>query len=53
MQSVKLNGRAYNKLFIMRADMVNGGTLEFTMSPVPGNFKHAVLPPSISETLNE
>ena len=52
-QSVKLNGRAYNKLFITHADIVNGGTLEFTMSPVPGNFKHAILPPSISETLNE
>ena len=52
-QSVKLNGRAYNKLFITHADMVNGGTLEFTMSSVPGNFTHAILPPSISETLNE
>ena len=27
--------------------------LEFTMSSVPGNFKHAILPPSMSETLNE
>lgn len=53
MQSVKLNGRAYNKLFITHADIVNGGTLEFTMSSVPGNFKHAILPPSMSETLNE
>lgn len=52
-QSVKLNGRSYNKLFITHADMVNGGTLEFTMSSVPGDFKHAILPPSISETLNE
>ena len=52
-QSVKLNGRAYNKLFITHADIVNGGTLEFTMSSVPGNFKHAILPPSMSETLNE
>lgn len=52
-QSVKLNGKAYNKLFITHADMVDGGILEFTMSSVPGNFKNAVLPPSISETLNE
>ena len=43
-QSVKLNGRAYNKLFITHADIVNGGTLEFTMSSVPGNFKHAENP---------
>ena len=52
-QSVKLNGKVYNKLFITHADMVDGGILEFTMSSVPGNFKNAVLPPSMSETLNE
>ena len=37
-QSVKLNGKVYNKLFITHADMVDGGILEFTMSSVPGNF---------------
>ena len=53
MLSAKLYGSAYYNLFITQVDIVNGGSLEFTMSSVPGNFKHAILPPSMSETLNE
>lgn len=52
-QSVKLNGKAYHKLFITHKDIVDGGTLEFTMGPVPGNFEHAVLPPSVSKELKQ
>lgn len=34
-QSVKLNGRAYTKSFITYKDIMNGGTLEFTMGGTP------------------
>ena len=52
-QSVKLNGEAYNKLFLTHTDIVDGGILEFTMGSVPGNFGDSVLPPSLSEILSE
>ena len=52
-QSVKLNGEVYNKLFITHTDIVDGGILEFTMGSVPGNFGDSVLPPSLSEILSE
>jgi len=52
-QSVKLNGEDYHKLFITHKDIVDGGTLEFTMGPAPGNFVHAVLPPSVSKAPKE
>ncbi|PWG78243.1 GH92 family glycosyl hydrolase [Pararcticibacter amylolyticus] len=34
-QSVKLNGKSYNKTYITHQDIVKGGTLEFTMGPQP------------------
>lgn len=34
-QSVKLNGKPYTKSYIMHADLVAGGTLEFVMGAVP------------------
>ena len=34
-QSVKLNGRRYGKTYITQSDIMNGGTLEFTMSAKP------------------
>lgn len=32
-RSVKLNGKEYDKPYIMHSDIMNGGTLEFTMGP--------------------
>jgi predicted alpha-1,2-mannosidase len=34
-QSIKLNGKAYTKSFIMYNDIMNGGTLEYTMGNKP------------------
>ncbi|WP_214073841.1 GH92 family glycosyl hydrolase [Mucilaginibacter sp. dw_454] len=34
-QSVKLNGKAYNKTYITQNDIMNGATLEFTMGTKP------------------
>jgi predicted alpha-1,2-mannosidase len=34
-QSVKLNGRPYSKTYIRHSDIVKGGTLEYTMGPMP------------------
>ncbi|NIG56827.1 GH92 family glycosyl hydrolase [Chitinophaga sp. Cy-1792] len=50
-QSVKLNGKNYNKLFITHKDMAEGGELEFTMGATPADFDGAVLPPSVSKSL--
>lgn len=37
-QSVKLNGKAYDKGYITHHDLQNGGTLEFVMSSEPGKL---------------
>ncbi len=34
-QSAKLNGKPYNKCYISHQQILNGGTLEFTMGPQP------------------
>lgn len=34
-QSVELNGKAYNKIFITHQDIMGGATLTFTMGPEP------------------
>jgi predicted alpha-1,2-mannosidase len=34
-QSVKLNGKDYDKTYITHTDIMNGGLLEFTMGPKP------------------
>lgn len=34
-QSLKLNGKAYDKAFIRHEDIVRGGTLDFVMGPTP------------------
>ena len=34
-ESVKLNGEIYNKTYIDHSDIMNGGTLEFTMTNIP------------------
>lgn len=40
-QSIRLNGKDYNKLFITHEDIVQGGILEFVMGNTPGNFENA------------
>ena len=51
-QSVKLNGKSYDKVWFKYADVVNGGTLDFTLGGKPnpkfGESKQAV-PPSMSK----
>ena len=34
-KEVKLNGKPYDKLYLTHSDIMNGGTLEFVMSPTP------------------
>jgi putative alpha-1,2-mannosidase len=40
-QSVMLNDKPYNKTFIMHKDILNGGTLQFTMGPKPNRHRGA------------
>jgi predicted alpha-1,2-mannosidase len=47
-QSIRLNGAPLNQIWFRHADMVNGGTLELTMSDLPNNTLGALgskLPP--------
>ena len=37
-QSVRLNGKPYTRSYIMYADIIRGGTLEFQMGPQPSDF---------------
>lgn len=34
-KSLKINGKNYDKLYLTHSDLMNGGVLEFTMSPTP------------------
>ncbi len=45
-KSIRLNGKSLNRLFITHKEIVNGGTLEFEMSPQPNDdlFSEALLP---------
>lgn len=52
-QSVKLNGKQYTKLFITHKDIIEGGDLEFIMGAEPGVFKPGTLPPSVSKAAIE
>ncbi|MBV8254100.1 MAG: glycoside hydrolase family 92 protein [Chitinophaga sp.] len=45
-QAVKLNGKDYNKLYITNKDIMEGGSIEFSMGPTPGVFERAVPPSS-------
>ncbi len=49
-QSVRLNGKDHTKLWFRHADIVNGGTIEFTMGSAPGKFGTGedAVPPSLS-----
>ena len=38
-KSVKLNGKAYNKLYITHADLLAGGKLEFQMASTPNKSR--------------
>ncbi|MCJ7842787.1 GH92 family glycosyl hydrolase [Lederbergia sp. NSJ-179] len=54
-QSMKLNGKPYNKLTIAHEDLANGATLEFTMGPEPskwGTGKDAALSSITSSSTN-
>jgi predicted alpha-1,2-mannosidase len=52
-QSLKLNGNIYNKTYIHHSDIMNGGTLEFTMGAKPnyhfGTAKEAIYPSKIMD----
>lgn len=51
-QSVRLNGKAYRKLYISHQDILNGGTLEFIMGPKPAeSFSSSAggIPPSMTK----
>jgi putative alpha-1,2-mannosidase len=50
-QSVRLNGNPYSKLWFRHADIANGASLEFTMSPEPTRFGAGedAIPPSMPE----
>jgi putative alpha-1,2-mannosidase len=50
-QSVRLNGQPLEKTFIRHADLMEGGTLEFTMGPAPNTkwgSSPSAAPPSMS-----
>ncbi len=34
-QAIKLNGKPYNKLYLLHKDIIAGGKLEFEMGPIP------------------
>ena len=47
-QSVKLNGSEYGKSYITHKDIINGGTIEFTMDNKPNkNWGKSVIPESV------
>lgn len=47
-QNVMLNGNEYSKNFITHNDIMNGGTLEFTMGSTPvKNIEKSIIPESI------
>ena len=48
-QSVKLNGEPYDKLYITHKDITEGKTLEFEMGPQPGNLVGYQVPPSVTK----
>jgi predicted alpha-1,2-mannosidase len=49
-QSVRRNGRSYDKAYIDHADLMRGGTLEFRMGPQPSRWgtTRSAAPPSIT-----
>ncbi len=47
-QSVKLNGSEYGKSYITHKDIINGGTIEFTMDNKPNkNWGKSLIPESV------
>ena len=51
-ESVKLNGNPHQKLWFRHADIAGGGTLEFTMGPLPSKEFGAggdAIPPSMAD----
>ncbi|QRV86656.1 glycoside hydrolase family 92 protein [Ceratobasidium sp. AG-Ba] len=47
-QGVKVNGKAINRSFLMHSEIVNGGTIEFSMGPNATSWDSGMLPPSVS-----
>lgn len=45
-QSVKVNGQAWNKSWVTHDDIKNGATIEFVMGSEPVNWDTGDLPPS-------
>lgn len=55
-QSVKLNGQEYNKLYIRHQDILDGGSLEFVMGPCPSltfGTSAGSIPPSMTRYNNK
>jgi predicted alpha-1,2-mannosidase len=48
-QSVKLNRKPYDKLYITHHDIIKGGILEFVMGPTPTINANAIVPPSVTK----
>jgi predicted alpha-1,2-mannosidase len=50
-QSLRLNGRAYDKAYLRHRDIARGGTLEFEMGPSPSNWATGkdAAPPSVTK----
>lgn len=48
-QSAKLNGKPLNKAWFRHSDIINGGTLELTMSNKPSAWGNKNPPPSLSD----
>jgi predicted alpha-1,2-mannosidase len=54
--SAKLNGKPFNQSWFRHQDILNGGTLEFTMGPNPSGWGKDNLPPtgfSVQKEINE
>ncbi|EUC61704.1 alpha-1,2-mannosidase family protein, partial [Rhizoctonia solani AG-3 Rhs1AP] len=47
-QGIKINGKSINRSFIWHDEIINGGTLEFTMGPEVVAWDSGDLPPSLS-----
>ena len=50
-QSLKLNGRRYDRAYLRHRDIARGGTLEFKMGPQPSDWATGkdALPPSVTK----
>ena len=49
-QSLKVNGRLWNKSWLEHKDIAKGGTLEFVLGPKPKGWDTGPVPPSPGHT---